>query len=153
MTAEGASPPPPAEPGSFPCPRCGASVGARQDWCLECGLPARTVVAPTPAWRAPIAILAAVAALALAAMAVAFVDLTADPEPPPQATAPPPAAATDTTTLPADPTQTQPPEAETVTTPGSTTPVTEPGEVTVPREEQPPATVTAPPADPEAPQP
>jgi hypothetical protein len=134
----------PAPPqGTLTCPRCGNTVPPAQDWCLECGLPARTVVAPTPPWRVPIAVLAAVAALALAAMAVAFVDLTADPEPPGQA----PAPAQAPSGPPADPTQATPEGAETVTTPGSTTPITEPGEVTVEREDEPPVTAPAPPAD------
>ena len=138
----------PAPPhGTLTCPRCGNTVPPEQDWCLECGLPARTVVAPTPPWRVPIALLAAIAALALAAMAVAFVDLTADPEPP----APAPAQAPPG--VPADPTQATPDGAETVTTPGSTTPVTEPGAVTVEREDEPPVTAPAPPAPPEQPQP
>lgn len=127
--------------GTLACPRCGSTVPPEQDWCLECGLSARTVVAPTPPWRVPLAVLAAVAALALAAMAVAFVDLTADPAPP--APAAPPAAQAPAAP-PADPSQAAPPSAETVTTPGSTAPITEPGTVTVEREDEPPVTAPAP---------
>ena len=140
MSAEEPAPP----HGTLACPRCGSTVPPEQDWCLECGLPARTVVAPTPAWRVPLAVLGAVAAIAVAAMAVAFVDLTADPEPP--GPAPPPAAQAPPGP-PADPTQATPSGAETGTTPGSTTPITEPGTVTVEREDEPPATAPAPPAD------
>jgi hypothetical protein len=138
---------PPAA-GTLRCPKCGATVAPEQDWCLDCGLPARTVVAPTPPWRTPVAVLATVAAVALAALAVAFVDLTADPAAaptPPAAGAPAPT----TQTSPAsEPSQAQPTGAQTVTTPGSSTPVTQPGQVTVERKgpdgttttDQPPAT-------------
>ena len=47
----------PPAPGTVACPRCGASVGPEQDWCLECGAPARTRLVPTPNWRAPVAVL------------------------------------------------------------------------------------------------
>ena len=35
------------------CPRCSAPIGPEQDWCLECGAPARTRLAPTPNWQLP----------------------------------------------------------------------------------------------------
>lgn len=60
------------------CPRCGAYVAPEQDWCLECGAPARTRLAPTPNWRAPIAIVAVVILLAGVALALAFTSLTSD---------------------------------------------------------------------------
>jgi hypothetical protein len=73
---------PPRVPGPAPaplrCPRCGASVAPEQDWCLECGAPARTRLAPTPNWRAPIAAVAIVILLAGAALAFAFTSLTRD---------------------------------------------------------------------------
>jgi hypothetical protein len=90
-----ATPPaPPADataPGTIRCARCGALVPPDADWCLECGLAARTRVAPTPRWRIPLVAAAVVAALALAALAVAFVELTKDPQRPAaaQTTAPP----------------------------------------------------------------
>jgi hypothetical protein len=72
----------PPAPGPAPvplrCPRCGSYVAPEQDWCLECGAPARTRLAPTPNWRAPIALLAVVALLAGLALAVAFTSLTQD---------------------------------------------------------------------------
>ena len=37
--------------GSLPCPHCGEWLHAQQDWCLHCGDPARTVIAPAPRWR------------------------------------------------------------------------------------------------------
>jgi hypothetical protein len=65
-------------PAALRCPRCGATVGPEQDWCLECGAPARTRLAPTPNWRAPIALVAVIVLLAGAALAVAFTSLTSD---------------------------------------------------------------------------
>lgn len=65
-------------PATLRCPRCGATVAPEQDWCLQCGAPARTRLAPTPNWRAPIAALALVIVLAGGALAFAFTDLTAD---------------------------------------------------------------------------
>jgi hypothetical protein len=60
------------------CPRCGAYVAPEQDWCLECGAPARTRLAPTPHWRAPVALVAVVVLLAGLALAFAFTSLTDD---------------------------------------------------------------------------
>jgi len=60
------------------CPRCGATVASEQDWCLECGAPARTRLAPTPNWRLPLAALATVVVVAGLALAIAFVALTKD---------------------------------------------------------------------------
>ena len=52
MSAAGGRAPLP-EPGSIRCPRCSSPIGPEQDWCLECGAPARTRLAPTPNWRLP----------------------------------------------------------------------------------------------------
>jgi hypothetical protein len=91
-------------PGTIACPRCGSAVGPDQQWCLQCGAPARTRLVPTPNWRAPLLLLAVVATLAGIALAIAFVELTNNNDaaapvnsqaPPPSATAAqPPAAAT-----------------------------------------------------------
>jgi hypothetical protein len=62
-------------PDAVRCPRCGAALAADQDWCLSCGTAARTVIAPTPNWRLPIALAGLVAALAAAALVFAFVTL------------------------------------------------------------------------------
>jgi hypothetical protein len=74
--------PPQHVPGPQPvplrCQRCGAGVAPEQDWCLECGAPARTRLAPTPNWKAPIALVAVVVLLAGAALAFAFTSLTSD---------------------------------------------------------------------------
>jgi hypothetical protein len=73
---------PPRVPGPAPvplrCPRCGAGVAPEQDWCLECGAPARTRLAPTPNWRAPVALVAVVVLLAGGALAFAFTNLTSN---------------------------------------------------------------------------
>jgi hypothetical protein len=65
-------------PRALRCPRCGAEVGPEQDWCLECGAPARTRLAPTPNWKLPVAAVAVVVVLAGIALAIAFNALTND---------------------------------------------------------------------------
>ena len=64
--------------GSLPCPHCGEWLHAQQDWCLNCGDPARTVIAPTPRWRRPIYALIAVLAVTLGVLAGAFIAVTDD---------------------------------------------------------------------------
>ncbi len=105
--------PPPAA-GVERCPRCSSELHPDQDWCLECGAPARTRLAPTPNWRLPTVALAAVIAVAGAALAFAFVRLTGDDGPTPASTAP---AVLDTT----PPTPTAPPVTSTLATPTATT--------------------------------
>lgn len=98
MSATGTEPPesaaaaPDGQPQS--CPVCGAGLRPGQDWCLNCGTAASTRIAPSPGWRAPVAIVAGVLALAVAALAVAFLTLTDDADriaraPEPTATAAP----------------------------------------------------------------
>ena len=56
------------------CRRCGAALAARQRWCLRCGEPARTMIAPAPrrvARRATVAALGALLALAALGYALA----------------------------------------------------------------------------------
>ena len=72
----------PLPPGTVPCPRCGEVLSPAQDWCLNCGDPARTVLAPTPRWRWPLALLAALAVLALGVLAAAVIGLSSDAPPP-----------------------------------------------------------------------
>jgi hypothetical protein len=99
-------------------------VGPDQQWCLQCGAPARTRLVPTPNWRAPLLLLALVATLAGIALAIAFVELTNNNEaaapvnsqaPPPSATSAQPQAPASATTAPpqapATATATQPPPA------------------------------------------
>jgi hypothetical protein len=116
-----APPDAPPAPGTVACPRCGASIGPDQSWCLECGAPARTRLVPTPNWRAPVAVLALVILLAGIALAVAFVALTNDNEPaaPVNSQAPPPSATTAQPPAAAQPTPTQAAPAPTTATPGT----------------------------------
>lgn len=51
-------------------------MAAEQDWCLECGAPARTRLAPAPNWQLPTAGVAAIVLIAGALLAFAFVKLT-----------------------------------------------------------------------------
>jgi hypothetical protein len=119
------------------CPRCRALIGAQQDWCLECGAAARTRLVPTPNWRLPMAIVAALATLAVLALLAAFFVITDDdpaptPTAPPAAAPPPPVVPTTivpTTTVPTTtvPTTTVPTTSvptPTTTTPTTTTPTT-----------------------------
>lgn len=150
------------DPWMIRCPRCSAPVGPDQDWCLECGAPARTRLAPTPNWRLPTVAVGAIVAIAGALLAFAFVELTDDDalpvsttpttavQPvapaaiaPPVATAPvtvpPGTATTPAATVPAAPgpttaPTTAPQPASTVpSSPGVTTATTPQGAGTVPR--------------------
>jgi hypothetical protein len=138
---------------TIPCPRCSAPVRGDQDWCLECGAPARTRLAQTPNWRLPTVAIGAIVLLAGALLAFAFVKLTSDdnaapaaatstapvidtapttPIPPPAGTTVPPAT---TPVAPAPPVTSVP--GQTTTVPGAvtTTPVVPPpppGQQTVP---------------------
>jgi hypothetical protein len=89
---EVATPEPATERG---CPRCGAALAPDQEWCLACGTAVATRVAPTPRWRAPVALVGALLALLAAALLLALVELSRDPQPVAKAT-PVPAAATPT---------------------------------------------------------
>jgi len=99
------------------CPRCSATVAEEQDWCLECGAPARTRLAPTPNWQVPTIAIGAIVLLAGALLEFAFVKLTGD-----DATTPTPSVpviATQPTTPPPAVTPTAP--TPTGTTPTATT--------------------------------
>ena len=114
------TPPPPEETAAEPrCPRCGAPMTEQQEWCLNCGAAVGTRVVAAPGWRVPIAIAAALLAIAAIAVAIAIVQLADDTdqvaqEPPPEAatqavptpapTVTPPAATTPESTLTPDPT-------------------------------------------------
>ena len=58
------------------CPVCGSSLAADQDWCLRCGAAARTRLASTPRWGAPLAVLAVLIVLSVAVLTIALVRLT-----------------------------------------------------------------------------
>ena len=123
----------PPDPLAIHCPRCSSPIGGDQDWCLECGAPARTRLAQTPNWRLPTVAIGAVVLIAGALLAFAFVKLTND-------NGAAPAAATSTApvvdTVPAAPVPppvTAPLPAATTTAPvGPAIPSTVPGQTTVP---------------------
>jgi len=116
---------PPLPPqGSLRCPRCSATIGPDQDWCLECGAPARTRLAQTPNWQLPTAAIGAIVLLAGAMLAFAFVKLTDDGDLPASTT--PTAAQTVPTIVPTvitPPAGTAPVPGTTTPIPGATTPV------------------------------
>ena len=115
------------------CPRCSSPIGPEQDWCLECGAPARTRLAPTPNWQLPTVAIGAIVAIAGALLAFAFVKLTSDDDvaagttptavvqtaPPAIVTPPPPPAVTTPTASTTAPAQ---PAAPSTTVPGQTAP-------------------------------
>jgi hypothetical protein len=72
---------PPAAQAMTQCPRCSAPLEADQDWCLQCGLAARTRLAPTPDWRIPLTAAIVAGLLGAGGLAFAFVELTADDGP------------------------------------------------------------------------
>lgn len=69
--ANGAAPAPAPES----CPLCGAPLLAEQEWCLRCGAAARTRLATTSNWKAPIIAVAVVATLSLGVLAASLVKL------------------------------------------------------------------------------
>jgi hypothetical protein len=121
--------------GSLRCPRCSATVGPEQDWCLECGAPARTRLAQTPNWQLPTVAIGAIVLIAGAMLAFAFVKLSSDGGAP-AATVP---AATVTTAAPPALAPTAPTPLPAATTPAqTTTSATTPGQTPLPP--APPAT-------------
>jgi hypothetical protein len=57
------------------CPLCDSPLQREQEWCLRCGAAARTRLAATPNWRAPVAAVAVLTALSLGVLAAALVHL------------------------------------------------------------------------------
>ncbi|HEY0346129.1 MAG TPA: hypothetical protein VGC59_15855 [Solirubrobacteraceae bacterium] len=117
-----AQPPEPGQPqvpdrATIRCPRCSSPVGPDQDWCLECGAPARTRLAPTPNWQLPTVALGAIVAIAGALLAFAFVKLTNDNGNGNAAVGTPPSAVVETAT----PTATVPPAATSTVATATTT--------------------------------
>jgi hypothetical protein len=69
----------PAQPDEeLKCPRCGAHLAPRQDWCLECGAAATTRVLPPPGWGLPTVIVGFAVLLAAAAFATTVTVLSRD---------------------------------------------------------------------------
>ena len=92
--------PPPPTPVERRCPRCDARLSTEQEWCLECGAAVSTRIAGPRGWRASVAVVGVLLALALVAVILAIVELAGPAEgvtevaqtPTPAATAAPPAA-------------------------------------------------------------
>jgi hypothetical protein len=108
------------------CPRCSSPIGSEQDWCLECGAPARTRLAPTPNWQLPTVAIGTIIAIAGALLAFAFVKLTNDDDVPAAGTTPTAVVPT------APPAVITPPPAVTPTTPAPTASTTAPAQPTTP---------------------
>jgi hypothetical protein len=156
---------PPAAPGephvlpagTLRCPRCSSPVGPEQDWCLECGAPARTRLAQTPNWQLPTVAIGAIILIAGAMLAFAFVKLTQDDGTPAATTATtlapvaPPAILPPATTTPAPATTTPVPTTPAATTPAATTPAATTPAATTPGTTAPTTTPAAPPPAPLAP--
>jgi hypothetical protein len=68
----------PQQPAGRRCPRCGAAMTDRQEWCLNCGAAVGTRVVAAPGWRAPFVIAGVILALAAVATAIAIVQLADD---------------------------------------------------------------------------
>lgn len=101
------------------CPRCGSTLTARQEWCLQCGADVSSTIAAPPSWRGPVALVAGLLAIALVALILALVELAGDAEQVgPQSATPAPTAAP-TTVVPTPESTTIPPATDDGT---STTP-------------------------------
>jgi len=130
------------------CPRCASPVGPEQDWCLECGAPARTRLAPTPNWQLPTVAIGAIVAIAGVLLAFAFVRLTDDDDGVPAGTTPAPVVQTAPPASTVPPAVTPPVPTATTTAPaGPAIPSTVPGQTApAPATTTPPPATTAPPS-------
>jgi hypothetical protein len=73
-TVFGGADPSPASPVDA-CPLCGAPLHPEQEWCLRCGAAARTRLATSANWKAPIIVIALVATLSIAVLTLALIKL------------------------------------------------------------------------------
>jgi hypothetical protein len=101
------------------CPVCATALVAEQSWCLVCGAPARTRIAPAPNWRVPIALIAVGLVLSAAGLAYAFIKLSNDTGQVPNTT---PTSALAPTPPPVPAPSASPPASPAATTPAATTP-------------------------------
>jgi hypothetical protein len=65
----------PSATGGESCPLCGAPLHPEQEWCLNCGAAARTRLAASPNWKAPLVTAVIVVVLSLGVLAAALVKL------------------------------------------------------------------------------
>jgi hypothetical protein len=72
--------PPPPTPVERRCPRCDAPLSAEQEWCLNCGAAVGTRIAEPRGWRASVAVVGVLLALALIAVVLAIAELSRDAE-------------------------------------------------------------------------
>ncbi len=72
--------PPPPTPVERRCPRCDARLSADQEWCLECGTAVGTEIAEPRGWRASLAVVGVLFAIALIAVVLVIVELAGDAE-------------------------------------------------------------------------
>jgi len=66
----------PEAPAPEACPLCGAPLAADQEWCLHCGAAARTRLATSSNWRAPIIAVAVVVVLSLGVLTASLLSLS-----------------------------------------------------------------------------
>jgi sporulation related protein len=128
----------PARPPERRCPRCGSTLAADQEWCLNCGAAAGTEVVEPRGWRVPLYLGGGLAALAVIGVILAIVALASrndvvsqNPTPTPNNAVPPGASATASplptlTPLPSstaspEPSATASPEPSATTSPEPTT--------------------------------
>ena len=72
--------PPSPTPVERRCPRCDAQLSAEQEWCLQCGAAVGTRIAEPRGWRASVAVVGVLLALALIAVVLAIAELSRDAE-------------------------------------------------------------------------
>jgi hypothetical protein len=70
--------PDPGAPALEACPLCGAPLRPDQEWCLHCGAAARTRLATSSNWKAPIIAVAVIVTLSLGVLAASLVSLNSD---------------------------------------------------------------------------
>jgi hypothetical protein len=97
---------------------CDTPLHPEQEWCLRCGAAARTRLAATPGWKAPIIALTVVVALSLGVLTAALVDLAGN------SGSSAPATATTVTTAASAPSPTPTQSTPATSTPTATTPAT-----------------------------
>ncbi len=124
----------PVQPASAPaeiCPLCSAPLQPAQEWCLRCGAAARTRLAASPNWRAPLLGAVAVVVLSLGVLAAALVKLAGTTGPAPQATTKTVTSTQAALSVPSTPAPSTPTVGVTPpVTPTSSTPITPPASTT-----------------------